>query len=132
VRAYPAAEITRLYARRWDAETNFRHMKQTLNLDHPRSRTADGAAGEQVVLSPAHYLVRAAMGLAARVLGDDPLRVSFADALNLPLGQANLDLGHATVNAERPGQHEPRRLKRQNKNYLPLDGPGAEAKRKAA
>ncbi len=131
--AYPAAEIAQLYARRWEVETNFRHLKQTLDLEHLQSQTAAGVAGELLVRSIAYNLVRAAMGLAARVLGVDPARVSFADTLNLLLlGHADLGVAHARVNPERPGRSEPRRLKRQNKNYLPLNCSRAEARRKAA
>ncbi|HSV14084.1 MAG TPA: hypothetical protein VLI90_07480, partial [Tepidisphaeraceae bacterium] len=32
--AYPAAEIAQLYARRWEVQTCFRHLKQTLDLEH--------------------------------------------------------------------------------------------------
>ena len=96
-----------------------------MNLEHRRSRAAAGVAGELLVRSIAYDLVRAAMGLAARVLGVDPARVSFADTLNLLLlGHADLSVANATLNPERPGRFEPRPLKRQNKNYLPQTARG--------
>jgi hypothetical protein len=39
---YPAAELAALYARRWEVETNLRHLKQTLGMDVLRTKTVDG------------------------------------------------------------------------------------------
>ncbi|MEX0687152.1 MAG: transposase [Pirellulales bacterium] len=32
-KAYQAADLAALYARRWEVETNLRHLKQTLGMD---------------------------------------------------------------------------------------------------
>ena len=130
--AYPAADITAVYGRRWEVETNFRHLKTTLNLEHLRSETLAGVERELVVRSLAYNLVCLTMRQAARLLKVDSLRISFADTLHfLVLGSATLSMEVIKINPQRPGRFEPRRLKRQNKNYLPLNCSRADARKKA-
>ena len=40
--SYPASELAALYGRRWEVETNFRHLKQTLRMDILHTKTVDG------------------------------------------------------------------------------------------
>ena len=44
--AYPAAELTVLYHRRWQAGVNLRHLKQTLGMRVLRSQSSDGVERE--------------------------------------------------------------------------------------
>jgi len=39
---YPAEKIAELYSRRWEIETQFRHIKQTLNWEMLRCRSIAG------------------------------------------------------------------------------------------
>ena len=40
--SYPAADLAALYGRRWEVETNLRHLKQTLGMDILQTNTLDG------------------------------------------------------------------------------------------
>ena len=132
-KAYPAHEITQIYARRWELEINFRHLKQTLNLEHLRSQTVDGVERELMIRSLAYNLVCATMQQAARLWNIEPLRISFADTLHfLLLGAIGIEPARITINPLRPGRFEPRRLKRQKKNYMPFNCSRADARKKAA
>lgn len=130
---YPACEIAAIYRRRWEVETNFRHLKQTLNLEHLRSQTTEGVERELLIRALAYNLVCATMQQAARLLKVDAGRISFADTLHfLLLAAENTSVDRIKINPLRPGRYEPRRLKRQNKNYLPLDCSRADARKRAA
>ena len=39
---YPAADLAELYGKRWQVETNLRHLKQTLHIDVLRTKSVDG------------------------------------------------------------------------------------------
>jgi hypothetical protein len=132
--AYPAHEVAQLYARRWEIETAFRHLKQTLNLEHLRCRTVAGIRKELLIRALAYNLVRATMQRAAGLRGCPPSQVSFADTLQwlLLAGGGDDHLRWILINRPRPGRVEPRRLKRQRKNYLPLNCTRAQARRQAA
>lgn len=130
---HPARQITQIYARRWEVETNFRHLKQTLNLEHLRSQTIAGVERELLIRSLAYNLVCATMQQATRLLNVEPSRISFADTLHfLLLGADELSLAQITINPHRPGRFEPRQLKKQNKHYLPLNCFRAQARKNAA
>jgi hypothetical protein len=129
---YPASEIAALYHRRWEIETCFRHLKQTLNLEHLRCKTLPGVRKELLIRMMAYNLVRATMQRVAELAGTDAARVSFADTLQWLILSATSSEDTITINALRPGRIEPRRLKRQKKNYLPLDCSRLQARKKAA
>ena len=79
---YPKHEVARLYGLRWEIETDFRHLKQTLGMEHLKCRSADGVLKELMIYVPVYNLVRAAMtAAAARQRVADANRVSFIDAL---------------------------------------------------
>jgi hypothetical protein len=44
---YPAAEVAALYGQRWQIETNFRHLKQTLRMDVLHCKTVEGVNKER-------------------------------------------------------------------------------------
>ena len=79
---YPKREIARLYGLRWEIETDFRHLKTTMRMEHLKCQSVDGVLKELMVFVLVYNLVRAAMVLAARRQEvDDPNRISFIDAL---------------------------------------------------
>jgi IS4 transposase len=39
---YPAEDVTELYGQRWQIESNFRHLKQTLKMDVLRCKPVEG------------------------------------------------------------------------------------------
>src|SRR5579859_1207413 len=55
---YPAAEVAELYGRRWQIETNFRHLKQALGMDVLHCRTVDGVRKELTMYALVYNLVR--------------------------------------------------------------------------
>jgi hypothetical protein len=125
---YPKARIAELYGLRWEVETNFRHLKQTLGMERLKCKSADGVLKELMIFLLVYNLARAAMALAAQRQGvKDANRISFVDALrwlccqvvgrmigNKPPGEAMIDL---IVNRLRPGRYHPRVKKKRMKEY---------------
>jgi hypothetical protein len=83
-RAYPAAELTRLYHRRWEIETAYLELKSTILGGRVlRARTPAGIDQEIYALLVTYQILRTAMADAtACVPGTDPDRASFTIALN--------------------------------------------------
>src|SRR5438270_13340043 len=59
--AYPAAELLELRLRRWDVETNLRHLKTTMNMDVLRCKSEQGVRKELAVFCLVYNLVRVVM-----------------------------------------------------------------------
>jgi hypothetical protein len=121
---YPAAEVAELYAQRWQIETNFRHLKQTLRMDVLRCQTVEGVEKELAMYTVVYNLVRLVMLEAARRQEVPVERISFVDAVRwlaqAAAGDAVLEL---RVNPERPKRAEPRAVKRRPKQYARLGCP---------
>jgi Transposase DDE domain len=128
---YPKREIARLYGLRWEIETNFRHLKTTMGMEHLKCPTADGAMKELMALVLVYNLVRGVMAAAAARQGvADANRMSFVDALRwLGALVAAKPTGGAVpaliVNPARPGRSCPRVLKRRKKEYDLMNKPRA-------
>jgi hypothetical protein len=115
---YPARSLAKLYGRRWQVETDLRHLKQTLGLDVLRCQSVPGVVKELKVFAIIYNLVRRVMAEAARRQGVEPDRVSFADALGwLRHARPGDELPRLKVNPVRPGRAEPRAKKRRAKPY---------------
>jgi len=129
--AYPAAELLELRLRRWDVETNLRHLKITLGLDVLRCKTEAGVRKELAVFCIVYNLVRVVMLEAARRQEVPVARVSFADALkwvrHARPGDALPDL---IVNPRRPDRAEPRCKKRRPKQYDLMNKPRDQLRRR--
>jgi DDE family transposase len=126
-RRYPAAALAALYARRWEAETNLRHLKQTLGLDVLRCKTVPGVAKELTAFTIVYNLVRKLMRAAARRQKVEPARVSFVDAWRwLRRAAAGEAVPRLRVNPERPGRAEPRVRKRRPKEFPVMKRPRAQ------
>ena len=123
-RAYPAAELLELRLRRWDVETNLRHLKQTMNMDVLRSKGEDGVRKELAVFCLVYNLVRVVMLEAARRQQAPVARISFADALHwmrhARRGDALPDL---MLVPHRPNRVEPRCRKRRPREYDLMNKP---------
>jgi hypothetical protein len=121
---YPLAALAELYHQRWTIETNFRHLKITLGMDHLHCQTVEGVQKEMAMFCLAYNLVRLAMGLAAKAQHVPIDRISFKDALRWLLTVPNADLEpHLKVNPRRPLRFEPRVRKRRPKKYPLLHHP---------
>ncbi len=121
---YPAADLADLYGQRWQIETNFRHLKQTLKMDVLRCHTVAGVQKELTMYALVYNLVRLVMREAARRQGVEVARISFIDAMRW---LATTDVRQATlqllVNRERPNRIEPRVRKRRPKQYPVMKKP---------
>jgi len=122
--AYPAEDLLELRLRRWDVETNIRHLKQTMGMDVLRCRTETGVRRELAVFALVYDLVRAVMLEAAARQAVPVGRVSFADAYRwLRHARPGDALPPLVVNPERPGRVEPRCRKRRPKQYGLMNKP---------
>ena len=121
---YPAAEVAALYGQRWQIETNFRHLKQTLRMDVLRCKTVAGVAKELAMYAVVYNLVRLVMQEASRRQQVPIERISFIDAVRWLAeavhGPVELKL---RLVPERPGRSEPRAVKRRPKQYRRLTQP---------
>jgi Transposase DDE domain len=114
------------YHRRWQVETNFRHLKQTLNLEFFTSHSVLGVRRELLLRAIAYNLVRQVMLRAARGHRVACGRISFADAVQVLL-HADVDLVLSLLHPmpDRARTARPRQLKYRGKNYSRLTKPAA-------
>ncbi len=74
---YPLRDLSWLYGKRRQVETDLRHIKITLGMDVLHTRSMDGVCKELTMFVLAYHLVRMAMSEAAhrhRISFVDPLR----------------------------------------------------------
>ena len=122
--AYPVGELLELRLRRWDVETNLRHLKITMNMDVLRCKTERGVRKELAVFCLVYNLVRVVMLEAARRQEVPVARVSFADALKWTRhARPGEPLRTLVVNLRRPDRPEPRCKKRRPKQYDLMNKP---------
>jgi hypothetical protein len=128
---YPAGELLELRLRRWDVETDLRHLKTTMNMDVLRCKSEDGVRKELAAFCLAYNLVRVVMLEAARRQGAPVARVSFIDALkwlrHAKPGDALADL---MLNPQRPNRAEPRCKKRRPKQFDLMNKPRDQLRKK--
>ena len=129
---YTKREISRLYGLRWEIETNFRHLKTTMGMEHLKCQTPDGVMKELMVIALVYNLVRGVMAMAAARQGvADANRMSFIDTLrwlrvlltDAPAAESAPEL---KVNPSRPGRSCPRVKKRRMKEYDLMNKPRAQ------
>jgi hypothetical protein len=127
---YPAADLAELYGQRWQIETNFRHLKQTMRMDVLHCHTVEGVQKELTMYALVYNLVRLVMLEAARRQQVDVKRISFVDAMRwlatVGVTEAVLQL---VVNPERPNRIEPRVRKRRPKQYPLMRKPRKELRK---
>ena len=129
-RDYPPAALLDLRKRRWDVETNIRHLKSTMRLDVLRCKTEQGVRKELVVFCIVYNLVRVAMLEAARRQDVPAARVSFADAYRwLRHARPGDVMPPLLVNPHRPGRAEPRAVKRRAKPHDLMNKPRDELRK---
>lgn len=122
--AYPVGALAELYRQRWQAETNLRHLKQTMGLDVLKCRTVAGVHKELLTFAMVYNLVRRAMVEASARQGVAVDRISFVDAMRwLASPRGAVAAPDLVVNRERPGRFEPRVVKRRPKPYPRLSQP---------
>jgi hypothetical protein len=115
---YRAIDLAELYARRWQIETNLRHLKQTLHMDVLRTKTVAGIHKELMMFALVYNLVRLVMLQAGARQEVPPDRISFTDAMRwLQHVEPGKELENLDLVPRRPGRHEPRVRKRRPKQY---------------
>ncbi len=132
---YPAAELTKLYLRRWNMELSFRDIKSILQMDHLSCKTPETVEREMRMHLLVHNLVRRTALEAARRHGRRIERISFAGTLSAMHAYGEALLRASTLKRRRrleedmyrmiaedevplrPGRREPRALKRRPKPY---------------
>jgi hypothetical protein len=144
---YGAAEIAKLYRRRWQAELNLRSLKIVMQMDHLRCKEPHRVRNEFFMHLVAYNLIRKVLAMAAFQARAEPWTVSFKGALQtlnrmLPLldtrvtiddwCDALLEAIAAHVVGNRPDRFEPRLKKRRPKPYKHLREPRENYKRRAA
>jgi Transposase DDE domain len=121
---YPATDVAGLYGQRWQIETNFRHLKQTLRMDALHCQTVEGVNKELTMYALVYNLVRLTMAEAAKRQGVSVARISFVDAVRwLADAVHGLKELKLRVLPDRPGRFEPRAVKRRPKQYNRLTRP---------
>jgi hypothetical protein len=131
---YPADALVALRLRRWDVETNLRHLKTTMGMDVLRCKTEEGVrkrsrirrlpGDELAMFCIAYNLVRVVMLEAAARQEVPVARVSFADALKwMRHVRPGGTLPDLVVNPHRPGRAEPRCKKRRAKQFDLMNKP---------
>ena len=123
---YPWQELAELYRRRWQVETNLKHIKITMKMDVVHCKTVEGVLKELMIFALAYNMVRVVMVEAARRQGVEPDRISFVDALRwLTSARVDEELPELIVNPDRPGRVEPRVRKRRQTRYPLMQEPRA-------
>jgi hypothetical protein len=121
---YPAAEIAKLYQKRWQVEVDLRDLKTTLGLDVLKGKKVETVRKELLVYVLVYNLVRLVTVEAGRRQKVDPHRISFIDALRwLQPPKPSQPLPDLKVNPHRPDRVEPRCLKRRQKGYARMTQP---------
>jgi hypothetical protein len=119
-KAHPAADLAAWYRRRWEIETDLRHLKATLELEFLRTKSVANVRRELLLRMIAYNLVRIVMLKAATLRHIEAQRISFADACRwLRLTQlSGVSLLKLLINPPpRRRRPRPRKLKYRGKNY---------------
>jgi hypothetical protein len=140
-KAYPAEQITALYARRWRLELSLRDLKTTMGMEQLRCLSPEMVEKELLMYFIGHNLIRCIMAEALSRLQSELDRLSFkgtVDALrqySAVIAQARsqrmrcqlwedllLNLARDLV-PFRPGRYEPRAVKHRPKPFALLNKP---------
>ncbi len=121
---YPKEAVAELYGRRWQVETNLRHLKATMRMDILRCQSADGVYRELATFGIVYNAVRLVMIHAAEAQGVPPDHVSFVDVLRwLELGCPGGTLPSFIINPRRFRSAAPRIVRRRHKNHTYMTRP---------
>jgi hypothetical protein len=121
---YPAEELFEVRVRRWDVETDLRHLKTTMKMEVLHCKTLDGVHKELWMFLLVYNMVRAVMVQAAWRQKVPVSRISFASALQwMRRAEVGEALPALAVVPYRPNRMEPRAVKRRPKEYDRLSRP---------
>lgn len=115
---YPAKELFALRLRRWDVETDLRHLKTTMGMEVLHCKSVEGVQKELWMFLLVYNLVRVVMLMAAQRQQVAVSRISFASALHwMRSARAGDKLARLGIVPYRPNRLEPRVIKRRPKKY---------------
>jgi hypothetical protein len=139
--AYPAEELARLYARRWQIELWFRHIKTSMGMEVLRCKSPKMLHKELEMFFIAYNLIRCLMAEASAIYEVPMERLSFKGTVD-SVRQFSVAIAQARSKKkerqlvgellrviacdqlpERPGRREPRAVKRRPKPYPLLNKP---------
>lgn len=112
---YSRMALIKLYGMRWDIETNFRHLKISMEMDVLKAKTVEGVKKEICIFTLAYNLVRQAMLEQAKCYRVPLKQISFLDTLRWLFAENNKS--KPLINPCRPGRKVPRVTKRRPKAY---------------
>jgi hypothetical protein len=139
--AYPAQELARLYARRWQIELWFRDLKTSMGMEALRCKSPRMVHKELEIFLIAYNLIRCLMAQAGAIHAVALERLSFKGTMDsvrqfsLAIAQASSKKKQKQLMAQlleviardevpdRPGRREPRAVKRRPKPYQLLNQP---------
>lgn len=147
--AYPQPMLAALFARRWEAELDLRHLKTTLGMEMLTTHTPEMIRKELLAHLLAYNLIRSLLWDAGHKYAVDPLRLSLQNALRhlrhfLPeLAHASAQIRHRLydrllftiareVVPKRTRPSQPRMRKRRPKPFPLMKKPRATSRRKYA
>ena len=126
---YPALELAQLYARRWQVEVNFRHLKTTLKMAVLHGKSPKMVETEILAYVLVYNLVQLVIHEGARRQGIAPECISFVDTVRWVISAGPEEgLPRLVVNRARKGRFEPRVIKRRQGGYTLMTKPRAELK----
>jgi hypothetical protein len=115
---YPAEKLFALRLRRWDVETDLRHLKSTMKMEVLHCKSVDGVQKELWMFLLVYNLVRTVMLIAAERQEVSVSRISFASALHwMRIANPGDALVRLATVPYRPNRLEPRVIKRRPKPY---------------
>jgi hypothetical protein len=135
------ADLSALYARRWNVELDLRNLKTTMGTDVLRCQTPEMNEKQLWVHLLAYNVIRLLMAQAAANAGVDPRGLSFKHTVQLWIEWVTRGLSATQDNqrlftliaqskvGHRPGRIEPRMRKRRPKPYPWLKVPRDQARR---
>jgi hypothetical protein len=144
---YPAAELAEAYRMRWQAELNFRSLKQVMQMDYLRTKTPERVRTEIAMHLLAYNLIHTVMAQAAQRRRCSSREISFKTAVQMltafqpyflknkkcELAQLYESMLFAIAEhlvGNRPNRFEPRAVKKRPKNYPRLKESRSHAKLK--
>jgi len=116
--SYSTHNLAALYVKRWEVETNLKHLKQTLRMDVLHTKSPDNIIKELAMYVLVYNLVRLVMLDASNKQHVPVDRISFIDALRWLRDSPNSSPpGELITIPRRPGRFEPRVRKRRPKEF---------------
>ena len=121
---FPKEVLAELYRQRWGIETNFNHLKTTMQMDALRCQSVNGVLRELYAFCIVYNVVCTVRMHSAASFGCSPERISFVDALRwlIVACQTRCHIQLLVV-PDRPDRYEPRAKKRRPKQYDLLNKP---------